>query len=131
MTSLKEPLINLNMSQRDLKRAVARQRLPLMARVLNKNVNAANVRLRPRPSGLSRFSLAFVVLFRLNPLGLQKHASDRKKREGLRHLEVNQRFLYSKSSQIKSEHRRDINATYQLVSEVSLFCQNDDKATNN
>ncbi len=28
---LKEPLINLNITQRDLKRAVARRRLPLMA----------------------------------------------------------------------------------------------------
>ncbi len=45
---IKEPLINLKITQRDLKRAAARQRLKLMAVVLNKNGNAANVRLRSR-----------------------------------------------------------------------------------
>ncbi len=35
---------------------------------------SANVRLRPRPTGPSSFFLLCVVLFRFNPLDLQKHA---------------------------------------------------------
>jgi hypothetical protein len=93
---IKEPLINLKITQRDLKRAVARRRLQLMALVLNKNGNAANVRLRPRLSGPASFFLLCVVLFRFNPLDLQKHALIRKKLVGLSDLEVNQRFLKNK-----------------------------------
>ena len=81
------------MTQRDLKRAVVRRSLQLMALVLNKNFNATNVRLRTRPSGPTHFSLVFVVLFRLNPLGLQKHASTRKKWVDLSDFVLNMRFL--------------------------------------
>ena len=90
---IREPLIKSKITQRDLKRAVARRSLPLMAVVLNKNFNAENVRLRPRPPGPPHFSLVFVVLFRLNPLGFQKHALTRKKWGGLSDLGLNQRFL--------------------------------------
>ena len=91
-----EPLINLEISQRDLKRAVARQITQLMAVALGKLFNNANVRLRSRPSGPLSFFLFFVMFPKLNPLGLRQHASIRKKLSGLRYLEVNQRFLKPK-----------------------------------
>ncbi len=49
----KEPLIKSIMCQRDLKRAVARQLLKVMAVALSEKVNAANVGFRARPAGPS------------------------------------------------------------------------------
>ncbi|MCE2029444.1 integron integrase [Sessilibacter corallicola] len=79
-----------------------------MAVVLNKSGNTANVRLRSgpaapsihgvrklTPTGPAGFSLLCVVLFRFNPLDLQKHVLIRKKLIGLSDLEVNQRLLYN------------------------------------
>ena len=45
-------------------------------------------------TGPASFFLLCVVLFRFNPLDLQKHALTRKKLVGLSDLEVNQRLLY-------------------------------------
>ena len=80
------------MFQRDLKCAVTRRVSQRMAVVLCKILNAVNVRLRSRPSGSPCFSPVFVMLYRLNTLGLQKHASTSKKRGGLKSLGLNQRF---------------------------------------
>ncbi len=49
----REPLINLVISLRDLRRLVVRRLSQLMALVLNKKGNAANDRRRPRPMGLT------------------------------------------------------------------------------
>ena len=51
--SPKGPLINYSMSLRDLKRASARRNPQLMALVLNKGCNDAEVCFRPRPQGPS------------------------------------------------------------------------------
>ena len=57
----KEPLIKYMVLLRDLKRAVARREMQLMALVLNKFCNAANVRFRPRPVGLTGLSVLGVM----------------------------------------------------------------------
>ena len=49
----REPLINYSMSLRDLKRASARRNPQLMALVLSKGWNDAEVRFRSRPQGPS------------------------------------------------------------------------------
>ncbi|MCE2026729.1 hypothetical protein [Sessilibacter corallicola] len=58
-------MTNLNITQRDLKRANARRRLQLMAVVLNKNGNAASVRLRHALRGLPVFSCSALCFFDL------------------------------------------------------------------
>ena len=60
----REPLIKSIMFLRELKCAVVRRKVKLMALVLNELCNAANGHFRTRPSGLADFSVLFVAAFR-------------------------------------------------------------------
>jgi len=67
------PLIKSMILLRDLKGAVARRKVKLMAIVLNKLCNAANVPFRPRPKGLTDLSVLRVIIFHQVPTYFPKN----------------------------------------------------------
>ena len=73
-TRVREPANKSTVSQRDLKCVDTRRFSPLMAVALSKRSNAVDAYCRARPSGLTVKSSLCVVLSRLSPLGLRKHA---------------------------------------------------------
>ena len=77
---------------RDLKRAVARRKPKVMALVLGEVCNAANVRFRPRPSGLTGLSVLGVMLFRQAHACLQNHALITNKPVIQKYHRIDQRF---------------------------------------
>ena len=70
----REPTNKSIISQRDLKHSDTRRIEQLMAVVLNKRSNAVDGCFTSRPTGLTIKPILFVVLSRLSPLGLRKHA---------------------------------------------------------
>ena len=93
MERVKAPLINGIRSLRDLKRTGARRASPVMALALGKKCNAATVRFRARPSGLSGGSAPCVANFRQADAWLLIVALIAKPPEGQRPYDINQRCL--------------------------------------
>jgi len=69
-----ESLSRSIMFLRDLKGAIARRKVKLMALVLNKLCNTASVPFRSRPKGLTGLPVLFVRLFHQVPTCFQKPA---------------------------------------------------------
>ena len=65
--SSRAPLIKSIIFLRDLKGIVARHKVKLMALVLNKLCNAANVPFRSRPKGLTGLLVLSVIIFHQVP----------------------------------------------------------------
>ena len=86
------PLIKSIIFLRDLKSAVARRKVKLMALVLNKLCNAANVPFRSRPKGLTGLLVLSVIIFHQVPTCFQNDASITSKPVSQKHHRLNQRY---------------------------------------
>ena len=91
------PLIKSIIFLRDLKSAVARRKVKLMALVLNKLCNAANMPFRSRPKGLTGLLVLSVIIFHQVPACFPANiklwdASITSKPVSQKHHRLNQRY---------------------------------------
>jgi len=77
---------------RDLNRTFARRKPKVMALVLGEICNAANVRFRARPSGLTGLSVLGVITFRQAHACLQNHVLITNKPVSQKYYRINQGF---------------------------------------
>ena len=86
------PLIKSIIFLRELKGIVARRKVKLMALVLNKLCNAANVPFRSRPKGLTGLLVLSVIIFHQVPTCFQNNALITSKSVSQKHYRLNQRY---------------------------------------
>ena len=86
------PLIKSIIFLRDLKGIVARRKVKLMALVLNKLCNAANVPFRSRPKGLTGLPVLSVIIFHQVPTCFQNNALITSKPVSQKHYRLDQRY---------------------------------------
>ena len=86
------PLIKSIIFLRDLKGIVARRKVKLMALVLNKLSNAANVHFRSRPKGLTGLPVLSVIIFHQVPTCFQNNALITSKPVSQKHYRLDQRY---------------------------------------
>ena len=96
--SSRVPLIKSIIFLRDLKGIVARRKVKLMAIVLNKLCNAANVPFRSRPKGLTGLFVLSVIIFHQVPTCFQNNALITSKPVSQKHHRLNQRYPRAQDS---------------------------------